>query len=138
MTLSETEAALFSVDTEMKMLAERRARLLKHRQHLTGAPAPADERGEPNGEDIDVAYAEAQGDDVAPLPVADVKRWGAQFPWSKEVDRLKKECASAFASRTLSDTAVCAQTPYSQKLTDHLAQLTRSLAHPFPSQGTST
>lgn len=99
MTLSETEAALVSVNTEMQMLAQRRARLLKHRQQLTCEPAPADDAGgwpeEPNGEDIQGAYAQPQGEDVAPLPVADVKRWGAQFPWSKEVDRLKKECASA-------------------------------------------
>lgn len=62
MTLSETEAALESVDTQMKLLEERRARLRRHRNTLGSAPA-------------------------------DISRWGAAFPWTKEVDRLKKEYA---------------------------------------------
>lgn len=103
MTLSETEAELACLDHELKTLRDRRALLQLHRMRLAGG-GDADANGWPAAEEEEADWdaapepaprLQARANDGAPLPEADLKRWGAAFPWSREVDRLKKEYAHA-------------------------------------------
>jgi hypothetical protein len=96
MTLSETEAALASIVSEMQVLQQRRASLAAHRSRLLGAADGED--APPNMDEIDDIMVEpppllqSARSDAPALPPADLRRWSGDFPWSKQVDELKKQC----------------------------------------------